>query len=297
MTGRDAIRHTYQQLQDRYKAVLGQMKADLNAGPSGSKLPTPAGQAWQPGSLRDAVEKVRAVGSNLDPSQRGTLNDIIDNQVIGKFTQAGKASGDTIKQIEETLRTEAESHEAGTYQDRKLSQAIYQLRTELKSTLQRENPKLASELEGVDKGYAKYKLSARASNYATTKQGNYTPGQRLQAVKARDATKDKNAFSTGAARGQTEAEEAQSVLGNTQPDSGTPMGTALLSALGLLGGGGAVGHAGVGLPYLGALGGSAAAYSQPVLKWLQQRGINPSPELLSKLGIAGAVQQNQAGAQ
>jgi hypothetical protein len=295
MTGRDAIRHTYQQLQDRYQTVLGKMKADLNAGPQGSKLPTPKGQAWQPGSLRDSVEKVRAVGANLDPSQKGTLNDIIDNQVIGKFTKQGRASGETIKEIEETLRTEAEKHESGSYQDRKLSQALYQLRAELKTTLQRENPKLATELEGVDKGYAKYKLSARASNYATTKQGNYTPGQRLQAVKARDATKDKNAFSTGTARGQSEAEEAQSILGNTQPDSGTPMGMALMSSLGLMGGGSAVGHPGVGLPYLGALGGSAAAYSQPVLKWLQDRGLNASPELLSKLGIAGAAQQNQAG--
>lgn len=295
MTGRDAIRHTYQQLQNRYQSVLGKMKADLNAGPQGSRLPTPAGQAWQPGSLREAVEKVRSVGANLDPSQRGTLNDVIDNQVIGKFTRQGRASGETIKEIEETLRTEAEKHESLTYQDRKLSQALYQLRADLKAALQRENPKLASELEGVDRGYAKYKLSARASNYRQAGSGNYTPGQRLQAVRERDATKDRNAFSTGTARGQAEAEEAQSILGNTQPDSGTPMGTALLSALGIGMGGGAVGHAGAAVPYLGALGGSAAAYSQPVLKWLQDRGLNAYPELLSKLGIAGAAQQSQAG--
>ena len=75
------------------------------------------------------------------------------------------------------------------------------------------------------------------------------------------------------------------------------MGMALMSSLGLMGGGTAVGHPGVGLPYLGALGGSAAAYSQPVLKWLQDRGLNASPELLSKLGIAGAAQQNQSGQQ
>ena len=47
--------------------------------------------------LRRSVPWVRT----SNPSQKGTLNDIIDNQVIGKFTKQGKASGETIKEIEE----------------------------------------------------------------------------------------------------------------------------------------------------------------------------------------------------
>jgi hypothetical protein len=263
MTGTDALRHTYQEMQARYTQVISKMKAVLGQGP---------------GSFRDSVNKVKQVGQNLDPSQRKTLSRILDDQVIGKFTVGGRASGTTAKEIGETLRTEADKHRTGGYQDRQVAQALDQVRTDLRSMLVKENPKHGPELLSIDKGYAKYKTSAKAANYSATKGGQSTTGQRLQAIRARDKSKDKNAFATGTAPGQGEATEAQGVLGNTQPDSGTPMGMALLD-----------------LPksVIGAAVGAPLIYNQPMLKFLQDRALSSDPELLSNLGIVGGVQQSQ----
>jgi hypothetical protein len=272
--GRDALRYTYEQLQDRYDTVLSKMRGDLNTG------------------FGQALAQVKQVGRNLDAPQRKTLNDIIDDQVIGKFTAQGKASGETIKEIEEKLRTEMEAHESGSYQDRKVAAALKQARAEMDKMLRQVNPKTYAEKEAVDKGYAQYKLSEKAAGIAPTKDGAYTPGQRLSAAKARDTSKDKGRFARGQVQGQQEAQEAQNVLGNVEPNSGTPAGLALLSALGGLGGGLAgTGHEGGALTSLLGLLAPMGIYNQPVLRALQNQAVRGGPETLSKLGVAGAAQQ------
>jgi hypothetical protein len=275
-TGRDAIKYTYQQLQDRYNDLYSRARLDLNQAPK----------------LKQALQNARARFANarnpndpnsrvLNEEQSHTLKDIIDNTMIRNFSRKGEMSGQKLKEIEETLRVEAEEHEKrGSYQDRQLAGVLRELRESFKQSVSDQNPKISKDLDAVDKGYAQYKLSERASVQSATKSGGYTPGQRLMAAKARDTSADKGRFARGEERGQTEAEEAQSVLGNTQPDSGTPFGSALVGAA--LGLGGGLTH--LNPAVIAAAIGSPAVYSQPVLKLLQDRALSNDPELFSKLG-------------
>jgi len=288
--GRDALFHVKTELSRRYGEVLGKMHADLNAGTAGKELALPGAVAREtPGSFRAALENIRKVGANLDESQRRTLGQIIDDQVLGKFTSAGKASGETVKEIEETLRTEADVLRKGGYQDRKLASALDQIRSDFRGMLKRVNKAgTVSELEGIDKGYAKFQTSAKASRYAKASDGVYSPAQKLRSIEARDTSKNKIKFATGQAPDQKATESAEKVLGNTVPNSGTPERWAVVKALeddplGLI----------ASLPASVAI---SLIYSRPGLKLLQRKALSTEDiDALEKLGVLGGAQQATQG--
>ena len=255
-TGRDAIAHTEQQMHQRYGEVLGKMHADLNSA-------DPAGMTF-----RQFLEQTKQMaGQGLEPSSAKIVTDMIDGKVIGKFTQYGRASGETVKEIQETLRTEINDLKSGTYQERKAAEALKQVSADMKAMLKRENPKLAGELDNVDRGYSKFKASSKAALASVKNQGHYTPAQKSQAIRARDKSKDKQRFASGTAHGQKEAEAVESVIGNTEPDSGSAGRIATMEAL--FGGGAILGHPGIAAAGLGG----SAMYTQPVLKFLQNRAL------------------------
>src|ERR1700734_1013189 len=243
--GRDAIFHAESEIGKAYDRVLSKMKANLNSADS-------SGTSFA--QFLDQTKKLATDG--LEPQSAKIVNDIIDKKVIGKFKN-GTANGENIKEIQEALRTEISDLKSGNYQERKVSQALQQVSAEMKAMLKRENPVLAPELDKVDRGYAKFKTSSQASLYSTKGAGGYTPAQKRRAIKARDVSKGKQRFASGTAPGQKEAESVESVIGNTEPDSGTPGRLAAME--GLL-------KAIVGAP-------ASAAYSQPVLKFLQNRAL------------------------
>jgi hypothetical protein len=264
---RDALYHVESEMKRRYGEVLGKMSGELD----------PQFQA--------KIAHTREVTSKLDKEHAAAVDDLIKTEVEGKFTN-GKAPGDTVKEIQETLRTEADNYRRGGYQDRKTAQAIDQVRTDMSEMLKRVNPKLAPELEGIDKGYAKFKASSKASLYNKKGGGVYSPVQKLRAIEARDKSKDKGRFATGKARGQKEAQDAEKVLGNTVPDSGTAGRGALLETLI---------HKPWALSVLPVSALASIAYSQPVLRALQRAGVRggipgkPAAQALP----AGAAQQEQ----
>lgn len=276
-TGRDAIFHTETEMKRAYDRVNRKMVGDLDA-------PNPAGV-----TLRQSLQQTKTLATQgLEPSAARTVNKIIDDQVIGKFTGPGKASGETIKEIEETLRTEADLHRRGGYQDRKVAQALDQVQSDFSSMLKHVNPQHALEKEGVDRGYAKFKTASRASRYSKKNEGTYTPAQKLRAIEARDRSKDKQRFASGTAHGQKQTEAIEAVMGNTIPDSGTAGRLAAMEAV--TGGVGlAAGHP------LAALGvaGAPLAYSQPVLRALQNRALKRggayTPISGTKAATVGAI--------
>jgi hypothetical protein len=281
---REANQYVYQELANRYAAAYSKTSITL-----GGKTPLDAA-LLKARSLYQ--ENAAGAGSPLGEAEVRQLKHIINSEIVGKFTTAGKASGETIKNIENLLRTEAEKLEGSEdYAKRQLAATLQEIRDGFKQTVLQQNPKSGAELDRIDEAYARYKLSERSSLAAPTKSGAYTPGQRIAAVKARDPSKDKGAFGRGTAQGQREAEETQKVLGNKEPNSGTPAGMALLTALGAGGGGmaGSGNPAGI-IPLLAALG-PMGVYSEPIMKWLQSRAMNADPELLSSLGIVGGAQQ------
>ncbi len=232
-TGRDALFHVEQEMKRRYGEVLGKMQGTLDT----------------------------SLQTSLDALKQATPGaaEILDEQVIAKFKN-GKVDGEGIKEIQDTLRTEANDHRRGNYQDRKIARSLDKARSEVSSMLKRENPHLAPELEAVDRGYAKFDTAALASRYGKKTGGIYTPAQALRAIERKDPSKGKRRFATGKAAGQPEAEMAERVLGNTVPDSGTA-GRVLLADV--------LTHPHYLPPaILGSL-----AYSQPALKLLQRAAL------------------------
>jgi len=282
VSGQAALKHAKKEMQARYTAVLSKMRADAHAAPG----PNPAGSIArpgvpQPGSFLDSVQRVKAVGANLDRAYRRELDRVLDTEVAGRFTSSGKASGETIQRIGEALDENIRSFgNQPNYQERKLIQAYRQVQKDLTDMLMRQNPKVAPEYKKLEEGYARYKTSIRSAVKAPTQEGRYTPGQRLAAIKARDKSPDKERFAMGEAPGQSEAQEAHSVLGNTLPDSGTPQGMALLEA------GKLASH-----PLLSlGVGGLPLVYSPAVLKKMQEKALQ-DPKVSRLLGILGGAQQ------
>jgi hypothetical protein len=279
VTGRDALKHVYQELRDRYGQVLGKMRGDLNQGTGVTKAVVPHGtisSAPAPGSFREALENVRNVGQGLPVDERNTLNRIIDQEVIGKFTSSGRASGEVLKKIDEKLRLESEKFGKGGPYQRDLAQAIRQIHSDFNSMLKRVNAaKHAAELERVDRGYAKYKTAEKASLAAVKNEGVYSPAQKLQAIRARDKSKDKGKFARGEAPGQKEAQGAERVLGNEVQDSGTAGRVAVMEML----------RNPQRIPVeLVTLIGTTGLYSQPVLRWLQNKALKSGNQRITPGG-------------
>ena len=281
-TGRDAIFHAENEIHEGYDRVLPKMQGSLDsAGADGVTFRQ---------KLSDGVGNNR----KLDAEHSKLVHTIIDDDIIAKFKESGGYTrGDTIKEIQETLRTEADGLRRGTYQERQAALVIDQIRTDFLDMLKRENPKLAKELSSVDRAYAKFKTIARASTYSTKAEGGFTPAQKLRSIKARDESKDKRRFASGRAHGQKDTEAVEKVLGNTEPDSGSA--GRLMSVEALL-------H-----PVKAAgLAATSPLYSQTVLKRLQNRALKRggpykpiSGRKAARAGAAlaapGSVDQNGVG--
>ena len=149
-----------------------------------------------------------------------------------------------------------------------------------------ETPKLAKELAELDQAYGLFEIVRNAS-IRRKLDGDFTPGDLLQASAKSDITKRQSKFSKGEARMQGLAQQAQDVIGNTVPDSGTSQRILASSAIGSLGEYASPGVLSSSLPPVVAAG---LAYSQPVLpvtrsllgSGIQQGGMAAAP-------VAGAM--------
>lgn len=132
-------------------------------------------------------------------------------------------------------------------------------------------PEVASQADEINKAYAKFKTLSRASSMlGAQKQGGVvTPGQQLNAIRARDKSPDKAAFSRGTAAGQQQALTAQQVYGDRLPDVGPGTAEKLLPFIGM------------GLPMMGMDAGATALLGT-------QAGQNL---LMGKYGLQGGVRQ------
>jgi hypothetical protein len=259
-TGRDRYFHAYTEIQKKYNSLLPQMTGDLNSAPGGGT------------SLHTDLSQIRSSaaqkGQGMRPTEQKRVMSIIDDDVMARFDANGKASGKVLGEIKDTLDKEIKNYQSGNVSERKVSQALEQVRGKVNDMIRRENPKLKGDLDKVDKAYSKYQQALLASRIAGKgKEGAFTPNQYLRATERRDASKNKNKFGTGQAPGQKEAESASKILGDTVPDSGTPARLELMHLLKN--------------PWASA-GGLASStvtpllYSRPVQKLLQNRALKGS---------------------
>ena len=289
------LNHTRETLGANYDRILGGMKGDLHAKPAaGTAVP---GQIPPPPapSLFDELSALKTMGKNLPAQQSKDLDRIVDNEILGKFTKGGRASGETLQDINRVLESEiADFSKSQDQYHQKLGQALKEAHAAMRRMIARENPDQAKRLDAIDAGYATFKQAQAGASRG--KDGSYTANQFEAALKAKDRSKDRRAYTEGTLPNQGLSKDAREVLSNTLPNSGTADRQALMSFLIGAGGGGAwLGGPNVGLA--GAAAGLAvpSMYHPATLRALQAamlNGTSRDTRLLNMLNT-GAVQLQQ----
>lgn len=195
---------------------------------------TPAGQAAASSrlSLKQEIENIRQMGQNLPEPQRGQLGRILDREIIDRFTAQGKASGETLKEIESKLGGIAKrAGKSDDYDVRTMGDAVQEAQNAMRRMVENVNPAYQGELAKINQGYANFKKVQNAASKVGAQEGVFTPAQLHAAVRAGDPSKDKARFSEGNALMQDLSTAGKSTLSQTVPDSGTPMRGALMYSL------------------------------------------------------------------
>lgn len=245
--GPEALAYARTKLGDAYDALLPKLKGDMS---------TKIGGDVTFSDQLDNIKKLGMASVELSPQQKKILQSTIDADIKSKFTKAGIASGDTLKDMQAVLRQKAEKYQISNDPgDRTLAGAFKELGSSVRKMVDEANPQFKDELSKINSGYASFKRAQRAGSTVGTKDGFFTPAQYNNAVKALDKTKDKRSFSEGTALGQDLAQAGKSVLSQTVPDSGTPL-RGLIGATAL---GGVA--SGMGVPYAAASLAAPAVYS------------------------------------
>lgn len=115
-----------------------------------------------------------------------------------------------------------------------ISEALEGVRDAVNNNLARVTPQYADQLNAINSGWANLVRVEKAATGA--RDGIFTPGQLLSAVKGADNSVRKRAVARGTALMQDLADAGVDVLGNRYPDSGTP---GRLIGASILGGGAA----------------------------------------------------------
>lgn len=203
--GYDAVNYMHRSVSGAWDRVLPQLRG-----------------AVDPPLARD-LAGVRVLGQNLPREQADELTRIIDREVIDQFTNAGLASGRTVRSIESRLRGIASSlGRSDNYHQRDLGNAVREVQASLHRMLERQNPSRAAELNGLDAAWSDLLRIERAAGYRGAKEGLFTPSHHASATKALDASKNKSATSQGRATGQELPRAGEAVMRSNVPDSGTP---------------------------------------------------------------------------
>lgn len=212
----------------------------------------------------------------------------------------GSHSAESLHEIASSLKAEARSlagsqDKISAAQGKIFKGAADEILAYLKQHLPADAAKKVSEL---DKGYANFKILQRAASSVGTKEGEFTPAQLLNAVKAMDRSKDKGRFASGNALMQDLAGPAKKALSDTLGESGTTP-RSLIAKL-LTGGAAETAAASTALPVYGGLGSAMALGSlRPVQKALLggyswQPGVATSlSDLLQRLGKASGGYSQQ----
>lgn len=186
----------------------------------------------------------------------GATKQALDKQIdllLSKVTKNGQILPDTWKQLDSKLGEAARKTKNPEFRD-----AVRQLQVEWRDMAGRSNPKQRELFKKADSAYANLIRLEKAAESASKGEGVFSPNQLYRA--ARSAASSKTSVRQKSAPFMQDAMQAERVLGNTVPNSGTVDRA--------LAGGGLV--AGVmSNPLLAMLPGiGAAMYSSPVNRFL-----------------------------
>ena len=143
------------------------------------------------------------------------------SRYITKKFKKGEMSGRDIKTAQTLLRRDIQrlKREGSEIAMRK-ADALEDIRNVFSAEIQKANPVQGPKLAAIDKAYGQFEIVRNAELRRKTSEG-FLPGDLLQAAAKGDPTKRQSQFSAGEARMQRLAQDAQDVIGNTTPNSGT----------------------------------------------------------------------------
>ena len=172
--------------------------------------------------LHDEISSLSEMAKNLQPREASQFTRILKDEVLSRFTSQGRTTGSTIKQIESTLGRLAKPGQADDYDTQALKGGVKELQQAIISMRDRINPQFSGEVQKANAAWANFKRVQRAASYVGTDGGLFTPQHLAQAVRAGDWTKDKRAYSEGAALMQDLASIGKKTVADRVPNSGTP---------------------------------------------------------------------------
>ena len=202
--GREGFSKVAQTLSDAYNDLLPRLKFKADQQFAGE------------------LNNLRTMAANLSQPEAEQFEKIVRNQVVGKFTPQGNASGETVKAIESELGRLARGYSKdASFDKRQLGSALTELQAAIRRTLQRINPQHADELAKINEGYANFARVRDAVSRQGSPGGVFSPAQLSAAVRSQDKSVGKGAFAKGTALMQDLSDPAKAVLGPSYPDSGT----------------------------------------------------------------------------
>ena len=203
LEGKRLVAYGQRLLSASYDKTLGKMRVDNSS------------------DLLDELIKITKVA---DSDVRKYVDEAAFRNIISQVGKDGAISGKSLKQAQTRLRKDIRRLIVdGSEEAARKADALEDMRSVLNAAISKENPKLAPQLNNIDKAYGQFEIvrNAELRRKAGENAEGFLPGDLLQAAAKGDPTKRQSQFSAGEARMQRLAQNAQDVIGNTTPNSGT----------------------------------------------------------------------------
>lgn len=212
--------------------------------------------------FQNTIDDVRQLAKEI-PTREEHINRIIDDQILPFFEHGGLVDGDKVKLLDTKLGRIAREYSKKGGDEFYVGEAAAKLRDGLHTMIGDVNPDARDSLQAINSAYGKFKTMEKAM---TRSVGNEmaTPASTLQALRSRNPT----SFARGNMPMQRMASNANELIGNRYPDSGT---AGRLQVKDLLVGGAMGLPAGVGAYYAGK-----GLYSPAIQDWLVNQSLQPA---------------------
>lgn len=212
-----------------------------------------------------SIRNLQNLTRGMPRDHREMFDNMLHNEVLGRFAAGGQMSGVTMKEADSILGDEARQFiNSANPHDRRYADAIREVQRQLRMTAARQNPAASRVMRAVDAGYRQLTTAERA--VAPTKQGIVVGSDVRRASLVDDRSVRKRASAAGRGNMQDLAVDAEDTLTPTIKDSGTTTRAAING----LAAGGVYGMTKYGLMSVSPLG--AAAVASTVLPYTRTGG-------------------------
>jgi len=176
------------------------------------------------------ISTLKQATKNLSDADISQFNRIYKNEVLRRLSPINGIDSKTYRILDTKLNNLVNSNRS----KEDLHGALKELKHIFQRQASRTDPEFAKNLTNTKLAFKQMEAVKNASGAAGLQEGVFTPGQMVRGIKSADTTARKNYFKRGKAPMQSFAVNAQNVLGDTVPNSGTV--DRMLMDVGLLGG-------------------------------------------------------------